>query len=372
MHRDELLHSLAGELEKLARRTGDAPSQSSRDPQALAKLVVMTKSGEKRRPLLLVAEDNATNRMVVERQLTFLGVRADFAPDGEAALELWSRADYDLVLTDCHMPKMDGFDLTRAIRSAEHDTARHVPIIALTANAMVGESERCLNAGMDDYLAKPVTLVQIRDVLLRWIESGAESEQAISDVRDDFAATSAFKNAESGVRPGNPVVAERTAPVPTAPVESSDGYRLPRPLPGIDLEEGLQRMLGDEAFFRDMLLDCLRDFVDAVTDVENSLAQGLRTEAQMRVHAIRGVAASLAAVELSRSAQAVERAGSHACTTFDATMRARRVCCHRALASDRRDVDKSWLVGDAKRSGGGRATSRRQLRPRRHLFSELA
>lgn len=119
--------------------------------------------------LILVAEDNATNRMLVRRQLTLLGYQAEYAEDGDIALDLWRRKPYGLVLTDCHMPNMDGFELTRKIRGAEAASNAHVPIIALTANALVGEAERCLGTGMDDYLAKPATLSDMGRVLGRWL-----------------------------------------------------------------------------------------------------------------------------------------------------------------------------------------------------------
>jgi len=334
VHRDRLLHSLVGDLTTLEQRTGVALSRPGERRQALGRIVVAMKGGKSRSPILLVAEDNATNRMLIERQLKFFGVRADFAQDGEAALELWRRTDYDLVLTDCHMPRMDGFDLTRAIRGAENEAVRHVPIIALTANAMVGESERCLNAGMNDYLAKPVTLVQIRNVLLRWIESGSESHQAISDPHDDCAIAGDLRNADSGARSGGAAtMIEYTAvTTPTALPGSGDDYRLPRPLPGIDLEDGLDRMMGNEAFFRDMLLDYLRDFGDAIIGIEKSIDQGLQADARMQVHALRGVAASLAAVELSRSAAEVERTLANAQEVTSAQLSALR-CAHEEFVS---------------------------------------
>ena len=119
--------------------------------------------------LILVAEDNPTNRMLVRLQLSLLGYQAEYAEDGEIAFALWQEKPYGLVLTDCHMPNMDGFELTRKIRGAEAGGTAHVPIIALTANALVGEAERCLGTGMDDYLAKPATLGDMGRVLGRWL-----------------------------------------------------------------------------------------------------------------------------------------------------------------------------------------------------------
>ncbi len=121
--------------------------------------------------LILVAEDNQTNQLVLLRQLNRLGLTAVIADDGAAALDMWRGESFALLLTDCHMPEMDGFELTEAIRGHEHEQGgRRLPIIAVTANALQGEAERCLNAGMDDYLAKPVELDGLRQVLSRWME----------------------------------------------------------------------------------------------------------------------------------------------------------------------------------------------------------
>lgn len=142
--------------------------------------------------LILVVEDNATNRMVVERQLAILGLAAETAVDGVEALRMWREKSYGLVLTDCHMPNMDGYQLTAAIREEEASRGGHVPIVALTANALVGEAERCLDAGMDDYLAKPVTLNVMGDTLKRWLDmSDGGSPPLPSAEQSDATASSA-------------------------------------------------------------------------------------------------------------------------------------------------------------------------------------
>jgi CheY-like chemotaxis protein/HPt (histidine-containing phosphotransfer) domain-containing protein len=114
--------------------------------------------------LILVAEDDGTNQKVILRQLALLGFAADVASDGRQALELWRSGDYGLVLTDLHMPLMDGYEFTAAIRAQEQG-GQHVPIAALTATALKGESERCRAAGMDKYLTKPLQLADLRKAL---------------------------------------------------------------------------------------------------------------------------------------------------------------------------------------------------------------
>jgi two-component system, sensor histidine kinase and response regulator len=123
--------------------------------------------------LILVSEDNTTNQLVILRQLSRLGYAADLAVDGRQALTEFEKTKYGLLITDVHMPEMDGLELTTAIRDSERATGRRrMPIIALTANVLSGEAERCLAAGMDDYLSKPVNLAQLRDTLARWLPRG--------------------------------------------------------------------------------------------------------------------------------------------------------------------------------------------------------
>jgi signal transduction histidine kinase/DNA-binding response OmpR family regulator len=117
---------------------------------------------------ILVAEDNAANLKVAVRMVERLGYRADVAGNGSEALHALDRVPYDAVLMDCQMPEMDGYEATREIRKAERN-GRHVPIIAMTASAMAGDRERCLAAGMDDYISKPVKLHIVAAVLERWL-----------------------------------------------------------------------------------------------------------------------------------------------------------------------------------------------------------
>jgi len=118
--------------------------------------------------LILIAEDNAVNRKLALVQLAKLGYRAHAVADGVEAVAEAARHPYDVILMDCQMPELDGFDATRAIRRAEAATGLHVPIVAMTANALDGDRDACLAAGMDDYLAKPVQLAELRAILERF------------------------------------------------------------------------------------------------------------------------------------------------------------------------------------------------------------
>lgn len=118
--------------------------------------------------LILVAEDNQTNQEVIRRQLNKLGYSCVIADDGIHAEELYLSYQFAMVLTDCHMPRRDGYELARVLRGMQNKTGRRVPIIAITANALVGEAEKCIAAGMDDYLSKPVELVKLNKMLQKW------------------------------------------------------------------------------------------------------------------------------------------------------------------------------------------------------------
>jgi CheY-like chemotaxis protein len=127
---------------------------------------------------ILVAEDNRVNQKVAMRLLEKAGHHVDVVANGREAVAALDDAVYDLVFMDCQMPDMDGFEATRAIRAEEAGTLRHIPIVALTANAMQGDRERCLTAGMDDYIAKPVTTQTLAAALERW--AGSTTSHAIA------------------------------------------------------------------------------------------------------------------------------------------------------------------------------------------------
>ena len=122
-------------------------------------------------PHILLAEDNPVNQEVALSMLELLDCRVDVAATGREAVEAVGRVQYDLILMDCQMPDLDGFEATQTIRAS---TQRTIPIIALTANALQGDRERCLEAGMDDYLSKPFNQARLQDVLRRWLGKTSE------------------------------------------------------------------------------------------------------------------------------------------------------------------------------------------------------
>lgn len=121
-------------------------------------------------PWVLVADDHSTNRQLLALQLRMLGVRVEVAQNGQQALAMWQEGSFSLVITDCHMPQMDGYALTRAIRKSEIDEARpRTPIFAWTANVLAKELEHCHAAGMDEVLIKPVEIKNLRELLAKWL-----------------------------------------------------------------------------------------------------------------------------------------------------------------------------------------------------------
>jgi two-component system, sensor histidine kinase and response regulator len=160
--------------------------------RAVAEVLGVARSIEKPKPEkqpqqrlsahVLLAEDNAVNQAVAVAMLKGFGCVVEVAKDGRDRLAAAYRTRFDVILMDCQMPEMDGFRATRVLRNLEtaHAAARRIPIIALTANALEGDRERCLTAGMDDYLSKPFNQAQLWDVLTRWIKASHGDARAVN------------------------------------------------------------------------------------------------------------------------------------------------------------------------------------------------
>ncbi len=160
VRRAQLFRHLAEALGVGATRTGSAERQEGNREESLEGFRV------------LVAEDNEVNRRVAERMLRRLGIEVECVPNGREAVAAAMEGGFDLVLMDCQMPEMDGYEATEEIRRRERESGRHLPIVALTANAMQQDIERCIQSGMDDYVAKPVTLEALRRALLKALRQG--------------------------------------------------------------------------------------------------------------------------------------------------------------------------------------------------------
>jgi PAS domain S-box-containing protein len=214
---------------------------------------------------ILIAEDHPVNLMLVRRQLSLLGYPADTAQDGAEALERWKTGRYALVLADCHMPNMDGYQLAREIRRLEagQGEAHPVPIIACTANARASDAEQCYQAGMNDFLAKPVSLVELQAKLKQWIsripaEPGSAAALEVPPPPRQAPAVDTLLNAETLQQfTGGDAGLRREILQQFLESTEADMADLERSLAGADLElirkmahraKGASRMVGAEAF----------------------------------------------------------------------------------------------------------------------------
>ncbi len=221
--------------------------------------------------LILVVEDNDTNQKVILAQLHTLGFAADVAGDGREALELWSECAYGLLLTDLHMPELDGYQLTAAIRAAERGT-RHTPIIALTANTIMGEADRCRDAGMDDYASKPLPLADLKSMLEKWM-TAAE-------------LTPALPQAEANILLQQVMTA--------TPVDV-----------GV-----LRKLVGDDATtIREVLQDFRASAAKIVTDLRAACAARQPKVAGAAAHKLKSSARAVGALALGELCAGLERAG---------------------------------------------------------------
>jgi len=195
---------------------------------------------------VLVAEDNAVNKRVAMLMLARLGYSADGVANGLEAMDAVNRVPYDAVLMDCQMPEMDGFDATAAIRRLG-GTRRQIPIIAMTANAMAGDRERCLAAGMNDYIAKPVIEKELQAVLLRWVSPGARAAAAPpATPAVDAAALEELRRlgGESGVDMSGEIIALYLRDAPSllgamrAALDAGDASALQRSAHGLKSSSG--------------------------------------------------------------------------------------------------------------------------------------
>lgn len=137
---------------------------------------------------ILLVEDNETNRLVMSMQISTLGYSAMIATDGQEALELYRKHSFALILTDCSMPEMDGYELASMIRQTEKSTGLHTPIVAVTANVYDREISRCLECGMDECIFKPVDMGELRSVIERRLSKPDSSKKCAGDEENNGEA----------------------------------------------------------------------------------------------------------------------------------------------------------------------------------------
>ncbi len=222
---------------------------------------------------ILLVEDNLTNQEVALGILQRLGWQADRAGNGKEALQAMEKRPYNLVLMDVQMPEMDGYEATRQIRDPRSAVLNHdIPIIALTANAMAGDADRCLDSGMDDYIAKPIDPQHLAGMLEKWAARSSRHKQGEASAKPP-----------AGEAPRNPAV--------------------------LDREAFLRRMMGDEDFARTVATRFLEDLPGLLAALKERMAQQDPASVAKQAHTIKGAAANVGGDALKNIAFAVEKAG---------------------------------------------------------------
>ena len=260
------------DIEQVADAASPSPEQFR--PRALPD----ARRAEAERSLILLVDDHPTNRLVVARQLALAGYASESAEDGLDGLERWRSGRYALVLSDVHMPRMDGYQMTQAIREEEaHDHRPRTPVVALTAAALKGEAERCLAAGMDDYLSKPVTIPQLAACLQRWLPHTKMSAQQVA--------------------------ALHKAAAPSPPLPQTQGEPVPLDAAVLDALTG-----GDPGQKRALLQDYLTTTAGDLQTARRAREDGDCLHLAREAHKIKGAALLVGAGEVAAAALALEQA----------------------------------------------------------------
>ena len=274
LRQDNLFRTLASVTGRAATETQSKPVETD----IPAKVAPSPEAALAQGKLILLAEDNPTNQNVIRRQLNRLGYACEIADDGQAAFELWSEKSYALLLTDCHMPRWDGFELTAAIRSHEGQTSDHLPIIAITANALHGEAERCIEKGMDDFMTKPVEMTVLQSKLERWMGDGGIPQ----DVNDGLVVTQ-----------------EEPHSAKTAPVDDNTAVN----------PQVLMEMFGDD---EETCTEILKDFLDPSWVIIEEIHAGHTARSsesvQQASHKLKSAAFSIGAEGLGEQCRQIEAA----------------------------------------------------------------
>jgi signal transduction histidine kinase/DNA-binding response OmpR family regulator len=240
---------------------------------------------------ILLAEDNRTNQIVATRMLQKMGHTVDVAGNGKEAISLLTTHRFDLILMDVQMPEMDGLSATRTIRESERTTRRHLPIIAMTAHAMKGDRERCIEAGMDGYVSKPI--------------SSQEVEVAIAGV-----------------------LGQRSEPAPVTgleakPLEVDHEHATPPAAPsriGWNMGETLERLGGDEKLFHEVIEIFLDDVPKHMASLRRAIAAGDAEAVEGAAHTLKGELGYLGVSEVSQKARELEEFGRNSDLRFAADL----------------------------------------------------
>jgi two-component system, sensor histidine kinase and response regulator len=222
---------------------------------------------------ILLVEDNEINQQVARELLEGQGFFVDLAVNGKIGVEKALSTPYDVILMDIQMPIMGGYEAAANIRKEK--PTQDLPIIAMTANAMVGDREKALEVGMNDHVAKPIDPQQLYGSLARWIKPGDREIPADYQMKQQKA---------------------------------KDNVQLPQDLPGIDIKAGLSRVGGNKKLYRDLLIKFHNDYQTIINDIQEALNKKDLELAQRLAHTVKGVSGNIGATEIQKAAESVELA----------------------------------------------------------------
>ncbi|MEO5370173.1 MAG: response regulator [Magnetococcus sp. DMHC-1] len=283
---------------------GHTPEHRKREVLHVAPEILAAIKGAR----VLLVEDNLLNRQVAGEILHNVGMEIFPAADGNAAIQILESQTVDIVLMDVQMPGLDGYQTTRALRSDPR--FRDLPIVAMTAHALKGDREKCLNAGMNDYVTKPIDVRTLMTTLARRIQTGQNMVPSEADPSrpesDRTVATNRLPPTNDGHILG---IDHKPQSAPEEGLHAPPRRPwLPDTLPGIDVRTGLLRLGGNQKLFRDLLLGFAEHHGNAALVLERALAMGDIEGARRLAHSLKGVAGNMAASELANAARAVEEA----------------------------------------------------------------
>ena len=239
---------------------GQKKQKNGRQPRFITRHTLSERKSRNVR--ILVAEDNEVNRKVIVTLLKRKSFSVMAVENGRKAVEAVRTGDFNLILMDVQMPEMDGFEATAEIRQTENESV-HLPIIALTAHALKGDRERCLQAGMDDYLSKPIEPDQLFEMIETWTKAKVEEE---------------------------PVQTEET---------KTEELELKKEQTPLDVQAALVRFSGDKEFFLDMLADFLESLPEKLTEMQKAVDAKDYRLLGVHAHNLKGVSANFNAGELT-------------------------------------------------------------------------
>ena len=271
--------------------------------------------------LILVAEDNVINQQVIRRQINALGLACEMVNDGVEALDRYRQGGVALLLTDCDMPNMDGYELARQIRQGEEGGTDHLPIIAITANAMKDAREDCAAAGMDDYLVKPLEIQALQEALAEYLPKAVNGEPVD---KEEAARThdSALGGASPAASPSQIGASRATSQEEKEPIKAPEATKAPEAKEVTESSssvnsESVEALKLDEirALFDDddMLLSILVEFVDVsseiVLQIEEAAQWGDSEAVGRHAHKLKSSARTVGAHPLADLCLALEKAG---------------------------------------------------------------